>query len=136
MAFGTTVERAILDAWFGGTAPSLPATLYFGLSTTTISNAAGPTEPSGGAYARVASTNNATNWPAATGNTPAVKKNANAITFPTSTASWGNCTDGFVADAASAGTVLAFGVLSVAVNVTGAGFTVSFAANAVTINQT
>jgi hypothetical protein len=135
MSFGTTLEQAILNAWFGGTAPSLPANLFFGLSTTTISNSAAPTEPVGNAYARVSVTNNTTNFPAATGNTPATKRNANPITFPASTGSWGNCTDGFVADASSGGNVLGFGPLGSPINVTGAGFTISFAANAVTIQE-
>lgn len=133
MSYSTKVEQNTLDAWLGGTALTLPGTVYVGLSTTTITNSAAPTEPGAGAYARVAVTNNATQWPAATGNTPASKKNANAITFPVSTAGWGTVTDAFISDAATLGNVLFFGPLGASVNVNAAGFTLSFAGNALTV---
>lgn len=133
MTYSTKVEQNTLDAWLGGTALTLPGTVWVGLSTTTISNSAAPTEPGAGSYARVSVTNNATQWPAATGNTPASKKNANVITFPVSTASWGTVTDAFIADAVTAGNVLFFGALTSSVNVNAAGFTLSFAGNALTI---
>jgi hypothetical protein len=133
VTWGTTCEQHVLSALLGGTALGAPATWYVGLSTTTISNSAGPTEPSGGAYARVAVTNNTTNFPAATGNTPASSKNATTISFATSTASWGTVTDAFLADASTAGNVWFFGALTSSVNVNAAGFTLSFAANALTI---
>lgn len=65
MALTNYTDGKILDQIFGGTAWSPPATLYFGLSTTTIyADGTGITEPSGGLYARVAVTNNVTNFPA------------------------------------------------------------------------
>jgi hypothetical protein len=133
LTWGTTAEQKVLSALLGGASLGAPATWYVGLSTTTITNAAGPTEPSGGAYARVAVTNNTTNFPAATGNTPATSSNGTTITFPASTASWGTVTYAFLADASSGGNVWFFGALTSSVNVNAAGFTLSFAANALSI---
>lgn len=81
-------ERAILDAIFGS---GTPVTWYVGLTKTTPNDdGTNFTEHVGGAYARVAVTNNTTNWPAATttsGRT--VKKNATKVTFANPTATWG-----------------------------------------------
>jgi hypothetical protein len=74
-----------------------------GLSTTTIQNdGSGATEPStsGTAYARVAITNNKTNWGTASA---ASLSNAVAVTFAESTASWGTITYVFLAAGATAG---------------------------------
>lgn len=82
-------ERAILDAIFGS---GSPATWYVGITTTTPNDdGTGFTEPVGGSYARVAKTNNSTNFPAAsTTSGRTVKKNGTAITFPNPTGSWGS----------------------------------------------
>lgn len=85
-------ERAIADSQFGGGATTwAPATWYLGLSTTTPNDdGTSFTEPSGGSYARVAITNNVTNFPAATtvsGETQ--KTNGAKFTFPNPTGSWG-----------------------------------------------
>jgi len=81
-------EQAILNAIFGS---GTPATWYVGLSKTTPNDdGTNFSEHSGGSYARVASTNNTTNWPAATtvsGRT--VKKNGTKITFPNPSNTWG-----------------------------------------------
>lgn len=81
-------ERAIADNQFGS---GTPATWYLGLSTTTPNDdGTGFTEPVGGAYARVAATNNATNFPAATtvaGET--TKTNGAKFTFTNPTGTWG-----------------------------------------------
>lgn len=81
-------ERAIADGQFGS---GTPATWYLGLSTTAPNDdGTGFTEPVGGAYARVAVTNNATNFPAATtvaGVT--TKKNGAKITYVNPTGTWG-----------------------------------------------
>jgi hypothetical protein len=90
MSGTTTSENLNLDAWFGAVALSVPGTWYCALSTTTPTEAGTNfTEPSSGAYARVAVTNNATNFPAASSG---AKTNGTAITFPESTASWGTIT--------------------------------------------
>ena len=51
-----------LDSDFGN---GTPATLYIGFTTTLPSATAAGTEPSGNGYARIAVTNNSTNFPAA-----------------------------------------------------------------------
>jgi hypothetical protein len=81
-------ERAVADLRFGS---GTPATLYWALSTT-VPNEDGSnfTEPVGNAYARVAVTNNTTNFPAATTSSGlTVKTNGTAITFPNPTGAWG-----------------------------------------------
>lgn len=85
-------ERSIADSQFGGGATTwAPATWFLGISTTTpAGDGTGFTEPSGGAYARVSITNNATNFPAAvTVSGITTKQNGIKFTFPNPTASWG-----------------------------------------------
>jgi hypothetical protein len=65
-------------------------------------------------YARVAVTNNTTNW-VAPGTTPAfggAMDNGTAVTFPTSTGSWGTVTEFGVYDAIGGGNLLGFGSLT------------------------
>lgn len=93
MSGATHARRVtIANSQFGGGASSwAPATWYCGLSTTTPSDdGSGFTEPVGGAYARAAVTNNATNFPPATtvsGET--TKTNGTKITFPNPSGTWG-----------------------------------------------
>lgn len=106
--FSDYLEKKLLDHVLGAAAYTPPTTLYVGLATAAITDATtgtNVTEPSGGAYARVAVTNNATNFPAASGTT-ATKKNGTAISFPEATAAWGTVTYFFIADAATAGNIL------------------------------
>jgi hypothetical protein len=101
MAVVISKANTILDLLFGQTAFSNLSTMYMGLSSTTIQNdGTGATEPSGGAYARVAITNNKTNWGTASA---ASLSNAVAVTFTESTASWGTITYVFLAAGATAG---------------------------------
>jgi len=105
-------SNRVIDYLFGSTAFSggLPATYYVGLSTTTINfDGTGATEPSGGSYARVAFTNNKTNWGTASNG---VLVNSVAITFPESSASWGTITYVGLWDASTAGNVWFFDVLT------------------------
>ncbi|MDP9488130.1 MAG: hypothetical protein M3Q49_20465, partial [Actinomycetota bacterium] len=84
MSFSDFMENTILNEVFGGVNYVPVGTVYVALYTTAPDDAgAGGTEVSGGAYARVAVTNNATNWPAAVGG---AKSNGVAITFPQATA--------------------------------------------------
>lgn len=131
------LEKRVLDHFLGATASTAAATVYIALSTAAYSDAAtgsAMTEVSGGSYARVAVTNNATNWPAATGASPATKNNGTVVTFPTASASWGTVTSFYIVDAASAGNIYYGGDLNVAKPVTN-GDTASFAANAITITE-
>lgn len=122
-----------LDGALGGADFVRPATVYVALYTTAPTGSGGGVECSGGAYARVPVTNNATNFPAASGSTP-TKANGTAITFPTATASWGTATHFGIFDAASAGNGLHFGALSTA-RLIAIGDTPSFAASALTFTE-
>ncbi len=127
------LEAKLLDHVLGGPDYARPATVYVALFTSAPTDAGGGTEVSGGAYARVAVTNNAANFPAAIG--PAsTKKNGTAITFPTATANWGTVVAFGLLDAATAGNLLYWGDLTVSKTVT-TGDTPAFAANALTITE-
>ena len=132
-SFTDFLELEVLDHVFGAATYTAPATLYVGLSTTTITDAGGNiTEPSGGSYARVAVTNNATNFPAASAGS---KSNGTAITFTTATGSWGTVVDFFIGDASSAGNILGYGTLTSSRTIA-SGDSASFAASALTITLT
>ena len=103
------LELELLDHVLGNAAYSAPATVYIALYTVAPTDAGGGTEVSGGSYARVAVTNNATNWPAAEGG---AKSNGTAITFPTATADWGTVVAVGILDAASAGNLLYWATLT------------------------
>ncbi len=129
MSFSNYLELKFLDLAWGAVAFTAPVTVYAALYTAAPSDSGGGTEATGGAYARVAITNNATNWPAAASG---AKSNGTVITFPTATANWGTVTHFGVFDAATAGNLLNWGALttSQAVNT---GATPSFAAAALSI---
>lgn len=111
MSFGDYLENELLDHVWGNSSYSAPATLYVGLSTTLPTDAGGNiTEPSGAnGYARVAVTNNLTNWPAAVGG---AKSNGSAITFPTATGGWGTVGYFIIMDLASGGNMIGYGSLT------------------------
>ena len=120
-SFGDYAENAVLDWLFGS---GDPATWYIGLSTADpTDDGSGIAEPSGGSYARVAVTNNATNWPAASGG---AKANGTAITFPQASASWGTVTHFVIMDAASDGNMYVHAALDASKTVD-SGDTLSFA---------
>lgn len=103
----TSVVNGWLDSTFGS---GSPATIYVGLSTTTPTvTGTNVTEPSGNAYARVAVTNNATNFPAAASR---AKSNGTVITFPEATGSWGTPVSAVFYDASSGGNYLGEGTIS------------------------
>jgi hypothetical protein len=137
MAITTGTANKVLDLLFGQTALSNLSTMYLGLSTSVIQNdGSGSTEPStsGTAYARVAVTNNKTNWGTASS---ASLSNAAAITFTESTAAWGTITYVFFAAGATAGVadIWYFEALSVPKTVQTA-TTVQFAIGAITVSMT
>jgi hypothetical protein len=133
MAITYYSANRILDFNFGATSYSSPVTYYFALSTTTPAiDGTNATEPSGGAYARVALTNNKTNWGNASN---ASLTNLVAIQFPESTASWGTITNVFISDASSAGNMWWFDALSPSRTIASA-TTVLFAVGAVTVQMT
>jgi hypothetical protein len=128
--FVDAYKKKLLDAVYGNTAVAPPSTLYTALSTTTPTQAGGNiTEPSGNAYARVAKTNDATNWPGATTADPSVKGNGTTITFPQATGSWGTVTYWVEYDALTVGNPIDTGALTAGQAIAN-GTTASFAANA------
>jgi hypothetical protein len=115
MPLANRSHQALLNSLFGktsnfGALASVP-TVYVGLSTTTPTMAGGNiTEPSGNNYARVATA--AGDWNAGTNADPSLLDNANAITFPQASGSWGTCTHFVLFDASSGGNVLGYGALT------------------------
>ena len=102
-AFSDYLENKVLDHLMGRVTYTAPANVYFALFTSSPSDVGGGQEVTGGAYARVAVSNTATEWPAATAGT---KKNANTITFPEATAAWGSIVAIGIFDAAAGGNLL------------------------------
>lgn len=122
--FTDFLENEVLDHLFSAATYTAPATTYIALSTTTPTDAGGNfTEPVGNNYARVAFTNDATNWPAASGG---AKSNGVAITFPEASGSWGTVTHVGIYDASSGGNLLCWGALTVSKAIT-SGDTAQFA---------
>jgi hypothetical protein len=144
---GQYLEPLLLNAVFGGGAAQSAftgnASVYIGVSTATspANDAALKSgEPSAtGAYARITVTNNATNFPAATGSAPSSKSMNVSFSFPVSTLAWSTGASAlasfFIADASTngAGNILWSGPLTPATDiVNGAGVTFSFAIGALT----
>lgn len=102
------LELELLDHVLGNAAYAAPANIHVGLFTVAPTDAGGGTEVTGGSYARVSVTNNAVNFPAASGG---LKQNGTAITFPQATADWGTIVAFGLFDAASAGNLLYWGWL-------------------------
>lgn len=131
MPFTYYTDNALINEMFGGVGFTPPATVYVGLSTTAPNQSGtGIAEPSGNAYARVATTNNTTNFP---NGVNGAKANGSTITFPTATGAWGTVAYFFISDASTAGNILAYGTLTTAKTVTN-GDTLSFATSALTLS--
>lgn len=109
--FTDYLEAALLDHILGGPDYERPSSVYVALSTTAPDDdGSGFTEPAGGGYARVAVTNNATNWPAAEGD-PTTKSNGDVIAFPQATDAWGTVTHFGIFDDTTGGNLLMSGPL-------------------------
>jgi hypothetical protein len=103
--FTDRVAQGILNHVVGKTTIFTLPTAYVALFTATGTDAgSGFSEPSGGAYARVATA--AGDWNSATGSAPSSISNANPVNFPTATANWGNIIAFGVYDASTAGNLL------------------------------
>jgi hypothetical protein len=126
------IQAKVLALLFGDTSYSIPGTYYAALLTAAPTNAGGGTEVSGGSYARVAITNNTTNFPAPTGTSPTTSSNGTVITFPTATADWGTCVAMGLYDAATSGNLIVWASLTESKPVDN-GDTASWAASALTI---
>lgn len=131
-SFADYLEDEILDHIFGGGDYTRPGTLYAALYTVAPTDSGGGTEVSGGSYARVAITNNSTNFPASSGG---AKSNGTAITFPTATGNWGTVVAFGLFDASSSGNLLVWGDLTTSKSVT-TGDTASFAIGELDITLT
>lgn len=129
--FTSALEASILDHVLNDGAYTPPTNWFLAFSTTTPTEAAGNfTEPSGNAYARLSTA--AADWAAAVAGDPSVKDNANALTMPTATGSWGTLTHFGLYTASSGGTLGIWGALDVSKAVT-TGDTASFAVGALDI---
>ncbi len=91
------------DHAVGGGDYTRPATLYFALFTTMPTGSGGGTEASGGTYARVSKTNNATNFPASSNRQ---KTNGTDIDWGTLSVALGTILGAGIYDAASGGNLL------------------------------
>jgi len=103
------LEDEINDHVLGNAAYTAPANTFIALFTAAPTDAGGGTEATGGSYARLSITNNATNWPASSAG---LKSNGTDFTFVEATASWGTIVAMGIFDAISAGNLLYWGDLT------------------------
>lgn len=137
-ALSNYAENKSLDALLRGQSLGAPATWYIALFTDTCTDAGPGTEvsTSGTAYARQAVTASLANWAGtqsagsttASSGTGGTTSNNGTISWTESTAAWGNVQSVGWMDASTAGNRWICIDLTSPINVTGAGFTVSFAA--------
>ncbi len=133
-SFSDFLEKELLDHVWSAATYTAPVTLFLALYTVAPTDLGGGTEvPSTFAYARASSTNDATEWPAATGTTPTLKQNANAIVFAqASGGSWGTVVAFAFFSLASAGDFIAWADLDTSKTIDD-GDTAQFAALAISI---
>jgi hypothetical protein len=114
MPFTATARQSILGHAVGIRAYTPPATYHIGLSSTQPTDTGtNITEPSGGGYARVAVTNNTTNWGVPTAGTDTNVSNLTAIDFGTASANWGAAVGWwFASTATTGGTIHMWGALT------------------------
>lgn len=114
MGISTYLANKLLDHQTGKASYTMP-TVYVGLSSTTpTAGGTNVTEPSGGSYARVATS--ASDWGVAASGAITT---AATLTFPTATADWltgSNLTHAVLYDGSSGGNMLSFGALTTAKN--------------------
>jgi hypothetical protein len=131
------LEKKILDLVLGAVAFTAPVTVYVALftdsNTAAQRDANTVTEVTGGSYARSTVTNNATNFPAATGTSPASKSNGTAISFANPTANWGTVNAFGIYDALTVGNLLYWGDLTIPKTINNGDTGVSFAISTLTV---
>jgi hypothetical protein len=103
------LENKILDHILGKVTYTAPDTVYIGLAAEVNDDGSISGEPTEASYARVAVTNNATNFPAASNGS---KSNGTDIVFGEATGDWGTVNYAFIADADTGGNVLLYGGLT------------------------
>jgi hypothetical protein len=115
------LAKKIADVMYGAVAYTTVTPVFFALWTASLSaTSTGSTagEASYTGYARVSVTNNATQFPAATGSGAATKQNANAITWPQNSATVNTVISAAVCDASTTGNILHWGdIVSTVINV-------------------
>jgi len=131
------LENKIIDWLLRGQAYTPPATAYIGLLTAAPSDSAAGTEVTGGSYARVAVTSNATNWNSTDGDNDAASSGADGttendvvVTFPAPSANWGSVTHFGIYDAATSGNLLIYAALTTAKTINNGDPAPSFAVGA------
>jgi hypothetical protein len=109
MPLSDYLVQQLTQHWTKIGAYAQPANLYVGLSTADPTRSgAGVAEPVGNGYARTLINNFVWNAGAKRA------ENNGVITFPTATGAWGTIQYAFIADAAAAGNMLAYGQLPAA----------------------
>ncbi len=106
------LELKVLDHVLGGGDYTRPVTVYLALFTVAPTDAGGGTECTGGGYARLAITNNATNFPAASAGSKASGAVFAFTTFSGSVSSGSVFVAWGIYDASSAGNLLYWGTLA------------------------
>jgi hypothetical protein len=134
MALSDYQEKRTLDNLFGAVTAVPAATYYLSLHTASPGQAGASEIASANAYARVAVTNNSTNFPNSTGS-PATKSNGVPITFPVPTGSWGTASYFGIWDASTGGNFVGGNILTTPYAI-GLNNNVSFAAGALTTTLT
>ena len=134
MPFSDYQEKRTLDNVFGAIAATPAAIYYISLHTAAPGQTGINEVAAASAYARVAVTNNATNFPNST-SSPATKSNGAAVSFPTPTGSWGTATYFGIWDAASTGNYVGGAALTTPQAI-GLNNTVAFAVGALTFTLT
>lgn len=109
MSKSTYLANAILDHQLGGGDYTRPATVYVSIHTGSPGTNGANECASVNNYSRAAVTNNATNWPAASGG---AKSNGTTIQFASPSGSWGTGSHFGIWDAASGGNFLRGGALA------------------------
>lgn len=134
--FSNYAANAFLDRMFRNQAFTVSAN-HAGLTTAAPTNAStgsSITEVSGGSYARVAINNSGGGAPAWGTVASGSVNNADVVTFPTSSASWGTITHAVICDASTAGNLLWWG--AVTNQAVASGDIVRFAASGITLTST
>lgn len=137
-ALSDYLELELLDHLLGGGDYSAPATLHLGLFTAAPTDAGGGTAATGGSYARLAITNNSTNFPPAAIDGSVTKK-ANGTVLSMFTASGSvsaaaNMTHWGLYDASSGGNLLVWGAIDTPAPI-GSGDTPTFDIGALVITM-
>jgi hypothetical protein len=126
-------NNLILDQYFGAVSNNPAPTLYIGLSLQPANKAGTVTEPSGGAYARAAVSNDLAHFPRAVSGT---KSNALSIVFPNPSLNWGTIVSIFVADSSTGGNIMAMADLPAAKPILAGGGSPTIATSALYISHT